>query len=169
MKEDYQKAFGKLTLISLSDPFPFNGQNYQNKKRSGTSDQSFFRLRNKFRDIPLFVTYCLWPSLMMPCKAVFDFFQNLHLQIMQANWWHHKLLHFHFRVSHRCWENRGETLQNLMGGGGGGLCQNMGRALEAVKKYLWRSSFDSKLAGYKPASLQICKNELLHTYFQGFS
>ena len=54
-------------------------------------------------------------------------------------------------------------------GGGGGLCQNMGRALEAVKKYLWRSSFDSKLAGYKPASLQICKNELLHTYFQGFS
>ena len=44
------------------------------------------------------------------------------------------------------------------GRGGGGLSQYMGRArgaLNAVKKYLWRSSFDSKVAGYKPASLQI--------------
>ena len=42
--------------------------------------------------------------------------------------------------------------------GGGGLSQYMGRArgaLNAVKKYLWRSSIDSKVAGYKPASLQI--------------
>ena len=48
------------------------------------------------------------------------------------------------------------AIQNLMGGGG--LSQYMGRArgaLNAVKKYLWRSSFDSKVAGYKPASLQI--------------
>ena len=44
-------------------------------------------------------------------------------------------------------------------GGRGGLSQymggSMGGALNAVKKNLWRSSFDSKVAGYKPASLQI--------------
>ena len=47
------------------------------------------------------------------------------------------------------------AIQYLMGGG---LSQYMGRArgaLNAVKKYLWRSSIDSKVAGYKPASLQI--------------
>ena len=41
---------------------------------------------------------------------------------------------------------------------GGGLSQYMGeawRALNAFEKYLWRSSFDSKVAGYKSASLQM--------------
>ena len=41
---------------------------------------------------------------------------------------------------------------------GGDLSQYMKEnegALNAVEKYLWRSSFDSKVAGYKPASLQI--------------
>ena len=54
------------------------------------------------------------------------------------------------------------------GGGGGVLSQNMGGAwgsLNCCQKYLWISSFDSKVAGCKPASLQIFKNELLHTYF----
>ena len=40
----------------------------------------------------------------------------------------------------------------------GNLSQNMGRAwgnLKCCQKYLWWSPFDSKLAGYKPASLQI--------------
>ena len=65
MKEDYQKAFKKFilfylkTLFFLSDPVPFNGQNYQKQKGSGTSDQSFFTLGNKFRNIPLFVIYYL--------------------------------------------------------------------------------------------------------------
>ena len=40
MKEDYQKALKKLTLFFLSNPAPFNGQNYQKQKGSGTSDQS---------------------------------------------------------------------------------------------------------------------------------
>ena len=30
-----------------------------------------------------------------------------------------------------------------------------GRTSNAVKKYLWRSSFDSKVDGYKPATLQM--------------
>ena len=59
MKEDYQKALKKLTLFFLSNPVPFNGQSYQKQKRSGTSHQSLFRPRNKFRKIPLFVIYYL--------------------------------------------------------------------------------------------------------------
>ena len=42
---------------------------------------------------------------------------------------------------------------------GGGLSQNMGGASGELKmlskKYLWGSSFDKKVAGYKPVSLQI--------------
>ena len=59
MKDDYQKAFKKLTLFFLSNPVPFNGQSYQKQKGPGTSDQSLFRLQNKFRKIPLFVIYYL--------------------------------------------------------------------------------------------------------------
>ena len=56
-KEDYQKAFKKLTLFFLSNPGPFNGQNCQKQKESRTSDKSLFRLQSKFRNIPLFVIY----------------------------------------------------------------------------------------------------------------
>ena len=54
------------------------------------------------------------------------------------------------RVSHRCWEH-GE-LQSIHRGGrfgdGGG-----GDGWNAVEKYLWRSSYVSKVASYKSASL----------------
>ena len=56
---DYWKALKKLTLFFLSNPIPFNGQSFQKQKRPGTSDQSLFRLRNKFRKIPLIVIYNL--------------------------------------------------------------------------------------------------------------
>ena len=59
LKEDYQKAFKKLTLFFLSNPVPFNGQNYKKQKRSGTSDKSLFRLQSKFKNILLFVIYYL--------------------------------------------------------------------------------------------------------------
>ena len=49
----YQKALKKLTLFFLLNPVPFNRQSYQKQKGPGTSDQSRFRLRNKFRKIPL--------------------------------------------------------------------------------------------------------------------
>ena len=52
MKECYQKA---LFLPFLSNPVPFYEQDYEKQKRSGTSDQSRFRLQNKLRKIPLFV------------------------------------------------------------------------------------------------------------------
>ena len=59
MKEDYQKALKKVTLFSLSNPVPFNRQNYQKQKGPGTSDQSLFRLQDKFRKIPLLAMYYL--------------------------------------------------------------------------------------------------------------
>ena len=59
MKEDYQKAFKKVTLFSLSNPVPFCGQNDQKQKGPGTSDQSLLRLQNKFRKISLLVMYYL--------------------------------------------------------------------------------------------------------------
>ena len=49
------KKIEKVNFFFLSNPVPFNGQNYQ-KEWSGTSYQSFFRLRNKFKNIPLFIT-----------------------------------------------------------------------------------------------------------------
>ena len=58
MKEDYQKALNKLTLIFLSNQVPFNGQSDQKQKGPGTSDQSLFRLQNKLWKILLLVIHC---------------------------------------------------------------------------------------------------------------
>ena len=44
MKEDYQKAFKKVALFSLSNPVTFNRHNYQKQKGPGTSEQSLFSL-----------------------------------------------------------------------------------------------------------------------------
>ena len=49
----------KSTLFFLLDPVPFNGQNDQKQKRSGTSNQLLFRLQNKFRKVILLVMYYL--------------------------------------------------------------------------------------------------------------
>ena len=59
LKADYQKAFKKSTLLFLLNPVPFNEQSYQKQKELGTSDQKLFRLRKKFRKIPLLVIYYL--------------------------------------------------------------------------------------------------------------
>ena len=58
-KEDYQKPSKKSTLFFLLNPVPFNEQSYNKQKKPGTSDQSLFRLRNKFKKISLLVTYYL--------------------------------------------------------------------------------------------------------------
>ena len=57
-KWDYQNPLKKLTLFLLLNPAPFNGQSYQ-KQGPRTSDQSLFRLRNKFTIISLLVIYYL--------------------------------------------------------------------------------------------------------------
>ena len=59
MKEDYQKALRKKFHYFLLNPVPFHRQNYQKQKEPGTSNQSLFRLQNKFRKIPLLVMYYL--------------------------------------------------------------------------------------------------------------
>ena len=51
------KSFLKVNFIILFNPIPFNGQNYQKQKGPGTSGQTFLKLRNKVRKIPLLVTY----------------------------------------------------------------------------------------------------------------
>ena len=53
------KSLKKLTSFFLSNPVFLNGQNYQKQKGSGTSDQSLFRLQNKFKNISLLVLYYL--------------------------------------------------------------------------------------------------------------
>ena len=59
MKEDHQKALKKSTLFFLANPVPFNGQSYQKEKGPEKSDQSLFRLQNKFRKIHLLVLHYL--------------------------------------------------------------------------------------------------------------
>ena len=53
------KSLKKVTLSFLRNPVPSNEQNYQKQKGPGNSDQPLFRLRNKFRKIPLLVMYHL--------------------------------------------------------------------------------------------------------------
>ena len=62
------KTFKKVNFFLLN-PVPFNVQSHQKYKRPGTSDQSLFRLRNKFRKIPLLL-YINLPSLLMQYKEV---------------------------------------------------------------------------------------------------
>ena len=57
LKEDYQKPLKRLTLFFLSNPAPFNGQSYKKQKGLGTTDQSLFRLQNKFTKISLLFIY----------------------------------------------------------------------------------------------------------------
>ena len=59
MKGDCQKAFKKLTYFFFQTQFLFMDKVIKKKKGSGTSDQSFLKLRNKFRKIRLFVIYYL--------------------------------------------------------------------------------------------------------------
>ena len=47
----------KSTLFFLSNQVPFNGQSYKKQKGIGTSDQSLFRLQNKFKKNSLLVIY----------------------------------------------------------------------------------------------------------------
>ena len=109
MTEDHQKAFKKVNLFSLSNPVPFNRQNYQKQKGPGTSDQSLFRLQNKFRKIPLLVIYYL--TKFDDIKWFLSYFKNYICKFMQANSWH-KL--FHFLLFFWIWKLwKGKKLQTI--------------------------------------------------------
>ena len=53
------KSLKKVTLFFILNPVPFNGQNCKEQKDRAPSGQTFFRLQNKFRKIPLLVVYYL--------------------------------------------------------------------------------------------------------------
>ena len=53
------KSLKKVTSFFLPNSVPFNRQNYQKQKGTGTSDHPLFTLRNKFRKIPSLVMYYL--------------------------------------------------------------------------------------------------------------
>ena len=89
------KTLEKLTLSFLSNSVPINEQRYQKHKEPGTREQSLFRLRNKFRKIPLLAIYydqIWWCNI----KQFLTYSKNHICKFMQANSWHHKLFHFHF-------------------------------------------------------------------------
>ena len=108
MKEDYQKALKRVTLFFLSNPVPFNRQNYQKQKDSGTSDQSLFRLQNKFRKTQ--ISYVLsdqvwWCNI----ERFLSYSKNHICKFMQANLWHRKLLHFNLPFwIRKVWKGRGK-------------------------------------------------------------
>ena len=114
LKKDHQKACKKLSLFSLSNSVPFNGQSYQKQKGSGTSAQLLSRLWNKFRKIPLFVVYILsdkvwWCNI----KQFLSCSQNYFCRFMQVSSWLHKL--FHFLLSfwiRKVWKGRGKNKKN---------------------------------------------------------
>ena len=54
-----RNSFENKIFLSNLVPKLSNGQNYQKQKGPGTSDQTYFRLRNKFRKTPLSVKYYL--------------------------------------------------------------------------------------------------------------
>ena len=53
------KSLKKVISFFLSNPVTFNRINYQKQMGPGTSEQLLFRLRSKFRKIPLLVMYYL--------------------------------------------------------------------------------------------------------------
>ena len=59
-ERELSKSLKKVIFsFFLLNPVPFNGQSYLKEKGPGTSDQSLFRLQNKFKKIPLLVIYYL--------------------------------------------------------------------------------------------------------------
>ena len=87
LERGLSKSLKKVTFFFLLNPVPFNRWNYQKQNEPGTSDQSLFRLRNKFRKIPLLVMHYLtkfddviqsgfWVILKIKsanlCKTIYD-------------------------------------------------------------------------------------------------
>ena len=54
-----KKSKKSQLLFFFSKPVPFTGLGYEKQNESVTSDQSLFRLQNKFSKMPLLEVYCL--------------------------------------------------------------------------------------------------------------
>ena len=104
------KSLKKVKFIFLSNPVPFNGQDYKKQKGLGTSDQPLFSLWNKSTKISLLVVYY---------QTKFDVIQSdswVNPKITPANLckpihdaWRHKLFYFHlFFWIWKVWKGRGK-------------------------------------------------------------
>ena len=96
MKGNYQKPLKKLILFFILNPVPFEGQSYIKQKELGTSDQSLFRLPDKFKK-NFVISYLLsdqvwWCNI----KRFLSYSKTCTCKFIQVNSWHHKLFHFHF-------------------------------------------------------------------------
>ena len=76
LSKTLSRGLSRSPLFFLPNPVSFNIQSYQKQKGPGTSDQSLLRSWNKFRKIPLLVTYYLTKF-----DEVVELFQKLHLQV----------------------------------------------------------------------------------------
>ena len=97
LERGLSKDLKKLTLFFLSNPVPFNGQSYKKQKWCGTSDQSLFMLRNKFRKIPLFVIYLFviyYLTKFDDVKQFLSYSRSPICKFLQVNLWH-KLFNLH--------------------------------------------------------------------------
>ena len=94
-------------------PVPFNGLSYKKQKGLGTSDQSLFRLWNKFTKISSLVIYYLTKFYDVIIKRCSSYSKNYTWKFMQANSWHHKLflLHFSFWIRRVC-KGRGKITKS---------------------------------------------------------
>ena len=103
------KSLKRVSFIFSFEPsVPFNEQSYQKQNGPGTSDQSLFRLQNKFRKIPLLVLYCL--TRFDDIKQFLSYSKNYIYKFMQPSSWHHKLFHFHLSFwIWKLWKGRRKT------------------------------------------------------------
>ena len=106
LKKDYQRAFKKLTFFWTQSLYR---QSYQKQKVSETSDQSLFRLQNKFRNIPLYVIYYL--TRFDDVVQFLSYSKNYIHKFMQINnSWHHKLFQFYLSFwIWKMWKRRGKV------------------------------------------------------------
>ena len=105
-----------FTLFFLLNPITYNGQEYRTQKGRGMSDQSLFRLKNKFRKSLLhhFISDVV-PDQVWWCniKWLLSYSKN-YILLIYASSWHHVLLHFHMSFwIWKVWKRREKFFKNL--------------------------------------------------------
>ena len=112
-KRIIKKPLEKLTLFFILNPVPFVGQSYIKQKELGTSDQSLFRLPDKFKK-NFVISYLLsdqvwWCNI----KWFLSYSKTYTCKFLQVNSWHHKLFHFHlFFWIWKGWKGRWKITKN---------------------------------------------------------
>ena len=111
MKEDYQKALKKVTLFSLSNPVPFNRQNYQ-KQEAWDYWPVALQVRKQVQKNS-FISYVLSDQVWwFNITRFLCYSKNYICKFMQANSWHNTF--FPFRLPFWIWKVwKGKKLQKL--------------------------------------------------------